>query len=146
MEERAGLSPEDDDATAERYVNYQAFAAHLSGEGVYLPGPEDVHGIMRDASDEGVAHITHEGESHAVRDAWVLGAAQWIIWGGQGLFKQVVLPVSDGQITMKEWKEWKANFYMVVASEKYGEECISAANRAVDIMDALEKGMSFQVC
>lgn len=143
IEERADLNPEDDDETAERYVNYQSLAAHLFGAGVYPPDPGDVRYVMRVAFDESVAHTTHEGESPAVRDAWVLGAAQWIIWAGQGLFKQVVLPINDDQITIKEWTEWKAKFYVVVASEKYGEECISVASRAVEIMDALEKCMSF---
>jgi len=136
--ERVELSPDDDDAMAERYVNYQAFAAHLSGAGVYLPWPGSVRYAMYDF-DESVTY----GESPAVRGAGVLGAAQWIIWAGQCLFKQVVLPVNDDQITIKEWRAWKAKFSAVVSSEKYGEECISVANRAVEIMDALEKGMTF---
>jgi hypothetical protein len=31
----------------------------------------------------------HSQDTPEIRDAWVLGAAQWILWNGQQLFKLV---------------------------------------------------------
>lgn len=112
-----------------------------------LPGPSGPRDAMRNAFGERPSGTSQGGETTAViSDTWVLGAAQWILWAGQGLFKQValpVLPVDKEQITSEDWRSWRVGFAAVAVGEKYSEECRAVAKRAVEMMDALEKGMSF---
>jgi hypothetical protein len=136
-------NPGDDGADPSRYVNYQAFVANLMEVGVWLPGPSLALYAMRGTFQE-----SHEGEGPAIRDAWALGAAQWILWNGQGLFKLVLWP-GDGkmeemqQITLKDWHTWRARFREIAGSGKFGEECRTVAGKAANMMDMLERVMSF---
>lgn len=91
-----------------------------------------------------------------IRDAWVLGAAQWILWNGQQLFKLVhwreELDTSsdlverhrdeNGNPILRKncWHDWKHGFEKVVASE----ECVDVCTRVVEIMTTLERVMVFQ--
>lgn len=78
--------PGDDDADPARFVNYQAFMANLQDIGVWLPGSTDAVQVLNQA----FSITDRESDPAAIQDAWILGAAQWILWYGQGLFKQIL--------------------------------------------------------
>lgn len=106
------------------------------------------------SEDEG-----HSQDTREIRDACVLGAAQWILWNGQQLFKllhwreelgtsSVLLEKhrdEDGNPIPRTdcWNEWKRGFEGVIASGTYGEECVDVCKRVVEIMTTLEKVMVF---
>lgn len=151
--------PGDEDAAdPARFVNYQAFMANLHDIGIWLPGSTDAVKTLNQA----FSISEREGEPAAVQDAWVLGAAQWILWYGQGLFKQILCsdppldqsPVQDEpesskrrgsrHATMHQWAHWKAGFRGVVGRKDTTDECIHVAANAVEMMEVLEKGMSIK--
>lgn len=138
------MDPGDDDSTPERFVNFHSFLAHLINSGLWLATPEDAVQTMRRVFEE-----NHEKESTEVRDAWVMGAAQWILWSGQVLFELLLWPygdgdtASDGKDALVKWHTWKDEFRKVSEDDGHGEECKGVAKKAAHIMDALEKGMLF---
>jgi Protein of unknown function (DUF3632) len=82
----------------------------------------------------------HEKESLAIQDAYVMGAAQWVFWYGQRLFKICGWPwFRKGNVARKNWHIWKKEFREVASSDKFGEECIAIARKAAERMDVLEK-------
>lgn len=147
-----------------RYVNYQAFLANFMEVGVWLPGPSSALYAMRGAFEK----ECHEKDNNpAIRDAWVLGAAQWILWNGQGLYKLVLWPgdvyvpsehgwrasgsmdqkTEEMQqvIKLQNWYTWKAGFREIAGSSngEVGGKCRILAAKAADMMDILERGMLF---
>lgn len=68
----ARMDPGDDDATLKRFVNFHSFLAHLVNSGMCLATSEDALRTMRRVFEE----------STEIQDAWVMGAAQWILWSG----------------------------------------------------------------
>lgn len=78
------MSKEPDDETPEEYVNYHAFIANLYQCHVFNADPTYAIWAMRDALETSL-----EDETQSVRNALVLGAAQWILWNGQGLLAQI---------------------------------------------------------
>jgi Protein of unknown function (DUF3632) len=111
---------------------------------------------------------THpEGQKGGIRDAIVMEAAQWILCYGQSLFNQVLFP---GDISSEElqhwttgplyhgkngldpqrWHFWRDGFNAVASSssrgekgEVWGEDCRSVVKKAADMMEALERDMTF---
>lgn len=67
--------PGSDGQDPARYVNYQAFVSLVNEGSFWNPSTVDALAIKED----------HKKEPSSVRDAWVMGAAQWILWGGQSL-------------------------------------------------------------
>jgi Protein of unknown function (DUF3632) len=150
--------PGDDYQDPSRWVNYQAFLANLLATGVF----HQQHPILLFHAMEGACEDPHdhEKESPAERDAWVLGAAQWILWYGQGLFKLILWPgdwYDDEkrrheacrwpdekwrQFTLRNWHAWRDRFRHVAGSDGFGYECKTVAGKAADTMDVLERGMS----
>lgn len=95
---------------------------------------------------------SHEKETSDIRDAWIMGAAQWILWSGQSLLKlnldtiNKIPPKSVGviytkPITLDTWHTWTVECRKVAESDEFGEECRDVAKRAADLMEALEKAM-----
>lgn len=111
---------------------------------MWLPSLDGAMGTIEQAFEE-----SHKGESPQIQDAWVLGAAQHILWSGQTLFKLLLWPrneesnFSDRGVALGKWHTWKDEFRKVSGDDGRGEECRGVAKRAVDIMEALEKGMVF---
>ncbi|TVY84807.1 hypothetical protein LSUE1_G000835 [Lachnellula suecica] len=139
-------SPGDGGAEPMRYVNYQAFFAHLKDVGVWLPGPNGALFAMRGAFEK--SKLSLGEESVAIQEAWILGAAQWVLWNGQSLFKVLLYPGDQekqetGEFELEHWHLWRDGFNEAAASERFGEECRSVARRAAEIMDILEKSLSF---
>ncbi|OBT90770.1 hypothetical protein VE02_00581 [Pseudogymnoascus sp. 03VT05] len=140
----ARMDPGDDDTTPERFVNFHSFLAHLMNSGMWLATPEGALRIMRGAFEE-----SHDKESAEIQDAWVMGAAQWILWSGQILLESLLWPFDDediiggGKGALKKWYTWKDEFRKVSGDDGHGEECQGIAKKAADLMEALEKGMLF---
>jgi hypothetical protein len=106
---------------------------------------------MRDAVEE-------EIKDDGVFNCFVSAAAMWILCAGQTVFEMVVqLPKrrEDGQeyatgplfqgpkLGLERWKFWKKSF--LVAAERTGadEECERLARRAADLMDSIERNMTW---
>ena len=138
------MDPGDDGASPERFVNFHSFLAHLMNSGMWLATPEDALKTMRRAFEE-----NHEKENTEIRDAWVMGGAQWILWSGQVLLESLLWPynneniISDGKDVLEKWHTWKDEFRKVSEGDGHGEECKGIAKKAADIMEALERGMLF---
>lgn len=92
----------------------------------------------------------------------MLGAAQLILWYGQGLFNLILLPEelepepdytvprwlgaepdARGPLTLKTWLVWREGFLDASESSDYGAECREVAKKAANIMDTLQKSMTF---
>ncbi len=147
-----------------QHVNFSAFAAHLCERRVLSGEPTPAIWALREAFEE---KCKEEGESdQLLRDELVLAAAQWILWCGQSLFKQVLytgevdpdrlqkswrpgtLFRGEGGLSVERWHFWRRGFSAVAAGkggekEGYGKECMEVAARAAAIMEALEKAMTF---
>ncbi|CAJ2511954.1 Uu.00g075790.m01.CDS01 [Anthostomella pinea] len=135
------FEPGDDGSALAEYVNYQAFLANLTDMTLYLPRSCFATRPLRDA------FAGDHGEGVSVHEAWIMGAAMWILYCGQALFKQILYPenVDDGEITGDEWRSWKEGFERVADGdgEGVGRECRGLAERAAVMMDGIERGMSF---
>lgn len=118
------------------YVNFQAFLAHFDATS---PGNSDsLYALwaMRKAFEE-----SHEEDGPAVRDIYIMGAAQWILRDGQRLFNsRASVGLKKGQVTRKQWQSWKIKFGDVAgSSDAIGKECKTVALNAAETMDALER-------
>ncbi|KAH8694029.1 hypothetical protein BGW36DRAFT_361851 [Talaromyces proteolyticus] len=138
--------PGDDDTEPVRYINFQSFLAHLMGLGLFHADTHDAERAMRLAFEQ-----DHADESIVIHDAWILGAAQWILWYGQELFKLLLWKENGeeafekdktGSTILKKWDSWKGKFEEATGeSGGHGDECRKVAKRAVEIMAVLERVM-----
>ena len=120
--------------------------------------PDWVIWVKRDAFE-----TVQPSDKHYV---WVLAAAQYILWSGQSVFKYATYskdvieedprpwdsgPLYDGKplMDLDRWRFWKEGFRAVeksavfVAQDELGKECSDVSRRAAEIMEVLEKSMSF---
>ena len=137
-------------------MNYHAFLANIEQGHVFRSDPPFALWAMRDAFEK-----NQESEPSSVRDAYVLGAAQWVLWNGQNLSTQIRYPgdVSSedrgmwrpGELYHGEplfdiprWHFWRDGFRAVAGGKhEASDECKAVAVKAADMMDALEKNMTF---
>lgn len=158
MEFHTGPDPEE----PRLYVNFHAFAANLFERHIWLTTPTWAIWAQRSAHEGRTPSNDRRGVPN---DIYVLAAAQWIIWGGQTFFKQLLSPpdVSSEDLrnwtpgplyngkahfSLHRWHFWRDGYYAVASSGKedekgYSQECKDVAARAAAIMDALEKNMTF---
>jgi Protein of unknown function (DUF3632) len=148
------------------YVNAEAFRANLMlvdlmSMGHLLYAVSFLEEAMYYAFNE-----DHSKEPPQVRDAWVMGAAQWIKWRTEEAFSLVQKP-GDPEIrnerkrfyfwqsrkkndavekiwpyTWNQWQAWKDGFRAVAGSETYSSTCRTIAEEAADLMGMEEKGMA----
>lgn len=131
------------------WVNYNAFLAHLEEFRIWKTDPTYAIWALREGLEE-------KHENGSLRDCHILAAAQWILWGGQCLFKQVLFPEPHDDLrpwaagplyggkpllTLDRWHFWSDSFAAIGKEHGVSEECKNVANKAMDIMVALEKGM-----
>lgn len=143
------------------YINFHAFAANLFERRIFCTDPTWAIWAQRGAH-EGWLNDEDEDKFH---DIYVLAAAQWILWYGQSFFKQVLSPgdvtlddlqcwspgpLYDGKrfLSLHRWHFWRDSFKAVACGEQGGEkglgqECMTVAAKAADMMDSLEKNMTF---
>lgn len=95
-----------------------------------------------------------------VQDQKILAAAQFILWSGQYLLKQVMHftdeelctlnackpgPLYYGDrskpLTLGRWRFWKDGFQASTEDSNLSEECRSVASKVVNLMNSLESGM-----
>ena len=142
------------------YVNFHAFAANVFEYRIFSKGSTWAIWALREAHEES------RNEKASLRDMYVLAAAQWILWYGQSFFKEIIYPGEIDNNTLRRWQPgplytgtqflslhrwqfWKDSFKNVVSGEQdeekggYGLECRSVSAKAADIMDALERNMTF---
>ena len=137
-----------------KQINFTAFVAHLwERRACYPTDPTWALWALRGA---------HEGFRDGFdRDTSLLVGAQWILWYGQSLFRQVLVasgpldedtlrmwspgPLYKGtsDLTIDRWHFWRDGFVAAGRDENRSEECRQVSAKAVDIMQALEKSMVF---
>ncbi|OBT70379.1 hypothetical protein VE03_00114 [Pseudogymnoascus sp. 23342-1-I1] len=133
-----------DDSDPARFVNYEAFQAHIMETGMWMPSLDGTMGTIEEAFEK-----IHKDMRPEIQDARILGAAQHILWSGQTLFKLLLWPryeesiYKDRGVALGKWHTWRDHFRKASEDDGRGEECRGVAKRVVDIMEALEKGMAF---
>ena len=144
-----------------RYVNFHAFAANLDERRCFSTDPT---WAIWPQSDEHETDQEDQEDQGSIRDAEMLAAAQWILWYGQSFLKQILFredvstdtlqmwspgPLYDGKsfLSLHRWHFWRDSFSAVASEEKrekgFGQECKTVAGKAADLMDSLEKNMTF---
>ena len=145
-----------------QHVNLQAFVANLDDLHIFGTNYTWAIWAQRDAHEEDPIEKEHRAVIH---DSVVLGAAQYILWGGQGFFKQVICPgdvssydlrcwtpgqryKSKAALSLDRWHFWRDGFNAVASREKekeieFSQECKMVALKAANMMDALEMNMTF---
>jgi len=151
------IGPDPDDPSI--YVNFHAFTANLFEHRIFRTDPTWAIWAQREA------HENSSAEESSIHAAYVLAAAQWILWSGQSLFKQVIstgdvshsdlqcwtpgpLYGGDSQLSLRRWRFWKAGFSNVALSgekeeKAFIQECNKVAAMAAHLMDSLEQSMIF---
>lgn len=157
MQSNKQLRLEIDPDAPSAHVNFHAFAANLHERRLLSTDPLWAIWMLRDAHERPLKG------SQNIWDARILEAAQWILWYGQSLFKQVLSheepsdlrdwspgPLYDGKATLNldRWHFWRDGFTAVACGEKvdekrFGQECRSVAAKAAALMDFFEKNMMF---
>ncbi|KAL1872447.1 hypothetical protein VTK73DRAFT_1525 [Phialemonium thermophilum] len=150
---RENLGDPDVENVAE-YINYQAFLTNLFNTSIWEYSPNYAVWAMRDAFEED----RRPGDDEAIlRGAYVLGAAQWILWGGARLYQEIILPSYDldddlirswrhgplykaaGLLDIHRWLFWKDGFRAAAVDESLNADCKEVAAKAAEFMDALER-------
>ena len=135
------------------HVNFHAFAANLESFGVMPTDPTWAIWMQRQVHESPF----EKDESQAIHEAYVMAAAQWIIWYGPNLFKQLGAvpkepgewasgPLYDGKgdFSLHWWHFWRDGYAAMAGNTSgFGEECRNVAGRAAALMDASEKTMTF---
>ena len=139
-------------------MSYHAFVANIYGYHIFPPDPTFAICSMRDALETNL-----DKEENCIRDAYILGAAQWILWNGHSLFMQLCCPEDEhvrnkspsqrvGKLysgkpglTVHRWAFWRERFAEIAAGKmpSVGDECKGVAGRAVDIMACLDRNLTF---
>ena len=142
-----------------KYINFHAFAANLHERRIFPTNPTWAIWAQREA------HETRREGQGSFHDVYVSAAAQWILLYGQSFFKQVLFPgdvssddlrlwnpgpLYDGKayLSLQRWHFWRDGFNAVASDEKeeekgFGQECKMVAAKAAEMMDSLEKNMTF---
>lgn len=113
---------------------------------------------MRDAFEE-------QPKESWEKEYYIMAAAQWILWNGQGFFKHILHPGyisssdegawrfgdlyasggGDSLLSLERWRFWKEGFADAAAGDEkgYSGECRKLASKAQSLMEAMEKDMTF---
>ena len=149
---KIGLAPDPENVSA--WVNFHSFVAKVElFVWPTLAKPTWAVWALRDAFEQD----DYFYKPPAVRDAYVLTAAQYVMWKGQDLMQRIVHPGDVGalyeqhwapgpryhglaRIDMSRWHFWKDGF----AAEEAGrgnvsDEAKAVAGKTVKLMDALEE-------
>lgn len=154
------------------FVNYHTFVANLYELHVFPTDPTYAVWALRDAFETTprAGDSIHEKDDSSIQEkydisiheAFILAGAQWILWYGQALFKQILfighvssedrrgwapgdLYIGKGTLSLHRWHFWRDGFRATTsdASGAFSEECKSVAKKAADMMDAIESSLSF---
>ncbi|PWY95903.1 hypothetical protein BO94DRAFT_620264 [Aspergillus sclerotioniger CBS 115572] len=139
------------------WPNLMAFYAHISSMHVLGHDPTYAIWTMRGAFEE--RPVPWDPPFEGERDQRIIAAAQYILWDGLELFKEVVSPgtieerpswmpgllcFSEHRLSLRRWHFWKKGFEK---SREEGnglsEECRKVAGKAAALMETIEEGLSF---
>jgi hypothetical protein len=114
---------------------------------------------MRDAFEEPAEPTHWETSFKGMRDQQIIAAAQYILWDGQELFKNVLCPDSiedtesrrpgllyfgDSSLSLKRWRFWKDGFRKAAGEDSgMSDECRKVSTKAATLMETLEASMLF---
>lgn len=151
------LPVEPDPENPVSYVNINSFVAKM--DGIVWAGRADMDPTwsiwaLKDAFEKD--DKTKSGITQAERDAYVLGAAQHILFRGQDLIQWVAYPGNTGdehtkswsagakysgsfELNLKRWLFWRDGFK--AAAETGNAEVKTVAGNTVALMDALQAAM-----
>ncbi|KAJ5689593.1 hypothetical protein N7462_003985 [Penicillium macrosclerotiorum] len=152
--------PGPDEGDPDRYVSYNSFLAHLYEHRIFPTDPTYAMWAMRAAFEENRGE-----EEKMVRSAWILGAAQWILWHGQSIFNLLLHPAlfdvtlmtwpdrqawdsgplytGSGGLSLERWQFWKRSFQDILQESKVTAECKEVSIKAIMMMNMFERNMMF---
>ncbi|KAF7594723.1 hypothetical protein BBP40_008430 [Aspergillus hancockii] len=141
----------------QEWANLMAFYAHISA--IHILPHDSTYAIwtMRDAFEE--RQVPWGPPFKGERNQRILAAAQFILWDGTELFKDVISPdlederpswapgllcFSEHRLSIRRWHFWKDGFKKA-AEESSGlsEECRIVAGKAARLMGAIEESLTF---
>lgn len=132
--------------------------ANLYETGIWGAQPGYAIMLMRDAFEEEKSKEAWE------QDCNVMAAAQWVIWYGQSLFKQILYDHDEEDAANKSgswrlgkhfagppmepqsiarWHFWKNCFEAIAADPGSSVECRKLASKSAGLMGTIEKSMVF---
>lgn len=136
-------------------MNYNSFVAYLHEQRVFGCDPTYAIWAMRFALETDLSSKDKE-----VRSTFVLGAAQWILWYGQSLFKLTSQPdLFEGasnewkgwepgplyhgkaSLFLDRWQFWKRRFGDIINGGDVTEECREVNRRVIDLIETFERTM-----
>jgi hypothetical protein len=128
---RAGSSPAKD---PDKFVNFQAFAAHLYERGM-IKGSHLAVWTIQDALD-GVKAVPQQE-----RNAYVKAASNWALLNGEAIYAEL----TGGESVSKEWRGWRDRINDVADGKwnkrpcTFDEDAVLLAGWASVAMDAIER-------
>jgi Protein of unknown function (DUF3632) len=134
-------------------VNYNAFIANLHEHRIWPTDSTYAIWALRDA-------LETNHKNGTIRDSYILAGAQWILWYGQSLIKQVLFhgdvssndlqkwqpgPLYNGKplLDLPRWRFWKDGFRAITGEEGVSDECKIVAGKVAEMMDSFEKNLTF---
>ncbi len=155
------ISPDPDEESPLTYVNFQAFAANLLAYHVYPIDPTWTIWAHRDALEGGSTAVG------VVKEALIMGAAQYILHSGQTLFKYMLVtcellasqdkswepgPLYKGKpaFSLHRWRFWRDAYEAVSKTDnisekgRHNQECRDIAGRAAKLMESLEESLKLK--
>ncbi|KAI9796265.1 MAG: hypothetical protein M1825_000856 [Sarcosagium campestre] len=150
MEIREELNGPYPDA-ADQHVNLNTFMANIQERGIASPDPTQAIWAHREAHED---RIQRE-DIHP--DIYMLAAAQWILWYGQGLLKQIIYKEDatahdlscwkpgkyyngPAEFNLRRWQFWRDGYRSVASGEgEYSQKCRDVSAKAAAIMATLEE-------
>ena len=88
----------------QRFVNFHAFVANIDERRIFSTDPLWAIWTQREAHEDRRRSEFPGQDQDCVRDAYVMAAAQWILWYGQTLFKQLLSPRKTSDKNYQYWE------------------------------------------
>ena len=153
------LPPIVDEENPRAYINFHAMASNLFERRVVFTDPTWALWEHREAFEEPLA------ASPVTRHAHILAAAQYILWCGQLVWKEVLCPTKvpkdlrmwepgklyygKPRLDLQRWLFWKEGYKKVASvrmeddEKDFSKECRDVAARVAALMDAFESSNAF---
>jgi hypothetical protein len=127
----------------QEWPNLMAFYAHLYASHIYPHDPSYAIQTMRDTFEH--RPVPWAPDFEVERDQRIIAAAQWILWDGIELFKDVLSPdsgnnqecglwqpgllcFSEHRLDLRRWNFWKEGFQKAAGEESgRSAECCKVA-------------------
>lgn len=141
------------------WPNFNAFIANIEECHIWPTSPHWAIYAMRDAFE--IDSKEEEDWFEGIQNQKVLAAAQYILWNGQSLLKQIKYLSDEGLsgleackpgplycektiFCLDRWHFWRKGFQASAENTSlFNDECRDVAGRVVGLMDSLEHSMLF---